>query len=176
MPSFACHPPLPLVPPPSGADNLDQATLRAFNALGRLFHLQRQAMQRKLSNPETHHGALISLRLLAGNDGMSQRDLADILHLSRPRVTSILQSLEKAGAIRREVDSADQRVSRVFLTPEGRRQEMGNRAAFEEYVRRTIGKLSDVDKLELARLLDEVSEHVAALLCNSAPEPGVEGS
>ena len=44
--------------------------------------------------------------------------------------------------MRREVDPDDQRVTRVFLTAEGRRQEMENRAAFEEYVQQTIGKLS----------------------------------
>ena len=38
---------------------------------------------------------------------------------------------------------------------------MENRAAFEEYVNGTIGKLSDEDKLELTRLLDEVSRHIA---------------
>jgi DNA-binding MarR family transcriptional regulator len=85
-------------------------------------------------------------------------------------VTAILQGLEKRGHVRREVDPADQRVTRVFLTEEGRRQEMENRAAFEDYVQRTIGRLSEADRLELARLLDEISVHVSALLCPGASE------
>jgi DNA-binding MarR family transcriptional regulator len=176
MPGFVEHPLMPLVPPPPGAENLDPATLQAFHALGRVFHLHRQAMQRKLSNPETHHGELISLRLLTRTDGISQREFADTLHLSRPRVTSILQGLERAGAVRREVDPADQRVTRVFLTPEGRRQEMENRAAFEDYVERTVGMLADDDKVELTRLLDEVSGHIAELVCPAALEQGARTS
>ena len=113
-------------------------------------------MRRHLSDPGAHHGELMSLRLLATSEGMSQKDLAETLHLSRPRVTRILQGLEKAGAVRREVDPDDQRITRVFLTAEGRRQELEHRAAFEEYINQTIGKLSDQDKLELTRLLDEV--------------------
>jgi DNA-binding MarR family transcriptional regulator len=170
MPGFVNHPGLPPLPPPPGAENLDPATLQAFHALGRVFHLHRQAMQRKLSNPETHHGELVSLRLLTRTDGISQREFADTLHLSRPRVTSILQNLERAGAVRREADAADKRVTRVFLTAEGRRQEMENRAAFEDYVQQTIGRLADDDKVELVRLLDEVSGHIAELVCPAAQE------
>ncbi len=112
----------------------------------------------------------MSLRLLATCEGMSQRDLAETLYLSRPRVTGILQALEKAGAIRREVDPDDQRITRVFLTAEGRRRELENRAAFEDYINGTIGKLSDQDKLELTRLLDEVSRHIAELVCPGASD------
>lgn len=151
-------------------DAIDEATARAFQSLAKLFHLHRQAMQRRLTNPETHHGEMISMRLLAGTDGMSQSDLADTLHLSRPRVTSILQALEKAGSVRREVDAVDKRVTRVFLTDEGRRQEMDNRAAFEEYISETIGRLADTDKSELARILDELSGHIAKALCGSSSE------
>jgi DNA-binding MarR family transcriptional regulator len=158
------------MPPAPENSEVDQATLQAFYALGKLFHLHRQAMQRRLSNQGAHHGEFMSLRLLATGEGMSQMDLAETLRLSRPRVTRILQGLEKAGAVRREVDLDDQRITRVFLTAEGRRQELENRAAFEEYVNGTIGKLSDQDKLQLTRLLDEVSRHTAELVCPGAPD------
>jgi DNA-binding MarR family transcriptional regulator len=160
----------PVLPPP---DIADEATVQAFQAFGRVFHLHRQAMKRRLSNPRAHHGELICLRLLATTEGMSQRDLADTLHLSRPRVTSILQELEKAGEVRREADPHDQRITRVFLTDEGRRQEMEHRAAFEEYVQRTIGSLSEEERLELARLLDHVSNNIKELLCAGTHEPEV---
>ncbi len=130
-------------------------------------------MQRRLSNPGAHHGEFFSLRLLVTREGMSQTELAETLHLSRPRVTRILQNLEKAAAVRREVDPDDQRITRVFLTAEGRRRESENRAAFEAYVNQTIGRLSDHDKLELTRLLDEVSGHIAELVGPGEPEQDV---
>ena len=173
MAGFVDHPP---IPPVLENSEIDRATLQAFHSLERLFHLHRQAMRRRLSNPVAHHGELISLRLLTTSDGMSQKDLAETLHLSRPRVTGILQGLEKAGAVRREVDASDQRITRVFVTAEGRRQEVENRAAFEEYIKQTIGKLSDPDKLELMRLLDQVSGHIAELVCADGHEHGVQPS
>jgi DNA-binding MarR family transcriptional regulator len=150
--------------PPVSEEAFDPVTSRAFQAFGRAFHMHRQAMQRKLAGSETHHhGELFVLRLLAHSDGMSQRDLAETLHLSRSRVTSILQAMDKAGTVRREADPADQRVTRVFLTEQGRSREMQQRAEFESYLSATIGALSDHDKQELARILDEVSDHIAAL-------------
>jgi DNA-binding MarR family transcriptional regulator len=155
----------PLVPSVPPFENSDQATVQVFQAAVQVFHLHRQAVQRRLTGAGAHHGELISLRLLAQNDGMSQCDLAETLHLSRPRITSILQGLEKSGAVTRTPDADDHRITRVFLTPEGRRRELGNRAAFDEYVSSTFGALNKADRKELARLLDEVSGHIAAFLC-----------
>jgi DNA-binding MarR family transcriptional regulator len=83
----------------------------------------------------------------------------------------VLQGLERAGSVRREIDSADQRITRVFLTSAGRHQEMENRAVFEDYVARTIGRLSEDDRRELARLLDQLSVNIKELLC---AEPNAE--
>ena len=159
-------------PPPEHGEAFDPVTTRAFQAFGRAFHMHRQAMQRRFAGPEIHHhGELFVLRLLARNEGLSQRDLADTLHLSRPRITAILQAMEKGGIVRREADAADQRVTRVFLTDEGSCREMEQRAEFDEYLNKTIGALSDHDKEELARILDEVSGHIAALVYTGTKEP-----
>jgi MarR family transcriptional regulator, organic hydroperoxide resistance regulator len=128
-------------------------------------------MQKRFSGPGAHHGEVISLRLLTESDGMSQRDLAETLHLSRPRITSILQELERSGAVTRRPDVADQRITRVFLTPEGRRRELENRAAFEEYLRQTMGALTEADKAELTRILDELSGCISKLLCAGSRDP-----
>lgn len=150
--------------PPSLLVDTDQVTLQAFQAFARAFHLHRQAMIRRLSRSGAQHGELFCLLLLARTDGTSQRDLADTLHLSPPRVTKILQGLEKTGAVRREVDPGDQRIIRVFLTDEGRRRAAENRVGFEQYVECIIGGLDEGDKLELTGLLDRVSDNIKGLL------------
>lgn len=61
------------------------------------------------------------LNILAGNgEGMSQRELGDLLVVDRSNVTGLLDRLEKAGWVRREDDPKDRRVYRVSLTPAGR--------------------------------------------------------
>jgi DNA-binding MarR family transcriptional regulator len=62
------------------------------------------------------------LNVLQGNpDGMSQRELGEVLVVDRSNVTGLLDRMEKAGWIKRADDPADRRVYRVSLTPAGRK-------------------------------------------------------
>lgn len=57
--------------------------------------------------------------LAATPEGISQRELGDLLVVDRSNVTGLLDRLEKAQWVQREDDSSDRRVYRVSLTPEG---------------------------------------------------------
>src|SRR3954447_4184202 len=54
-------------------------------------------------------------------DGMSQRELSDLLVVDRSNVTGLLDRMEKAGWVQRADDPMDRRVYRVTLTVVGRR-------------------------------------------------------
>ncbi len=61
------------------------------------------------------------LNVLVGRpDGMSQRELGDLLVVDRSNVTGLLDRMEKAGWVRRADDPADRRVYRVTVTASGR--------------------------------------------------------
>jgi DNA-binding MarR family transcriptional regulator len=53
-------------------------------------------------------------------DGISQRQLGDLLVVDRSNVTGLLDRLETAGWVRRDDHPEDRRVYRVSLTPAGR--------------------------------------------------------
>ena len=141
----------------AGVDELSARVLRAF--LGAM-RMHRQLMVKTLTARGTHPGQAFCLRLLASNDGISQRDMAETLHLARPTITKMLQAMEKSGMIERRSDSDDQRLTRVYLTDSGRTREHALRAVSAEYVDQTIGTLSEDDRLELARLLEKLSETI----------------
>lgn len=62
------------------------------------------------------------LSALAGaGEGVSQRELGDLLVVDRSNVTGLIDRMEKAGWVRRTDDPADRRVYRVTLTTSGRR-------------------------------------------------------
>jgi DNA-binding MarR family transcriptional regulator len=107
---------------------------------------------------------VVALALLSRKEGVSQRELGETLHLSAPRVSAILDSLEKNGRVERRADETDRRLARLFLTSEGRRCEKAQRDALGEYVNRTIGALSESDRRQLARLLDELANKTLAVL------------
>lgn len=145
-------------------ENVDELTARVFHAFGRMMHLNRLVIARMVAHHGTHHGEVIALALLSSRDGTSQRDLGEILQLSAPRVSAILDRLERSGAVERRADEADRRLTRVFVTVEGRRRERQQRDVLGDYVNRTVGALSEGDRLELERLLGELADRTQELL------------
>ena len=55
-------------------------------------------------------------------DGMSQRELGDLLVVDRSNVTGLLDRLEKAGWVRRTDHPRDRRIYQVFITASGHRR------------------------------------------------------
>ena len=51
---------------------------------------------------------------------MSQKDLAALLNVTPPSITSSIQKMEREGYLTRRTDEADQRVMRLTLAEKGR--------------------------------------------------------
>jgi DNA-binding MarR family transcriptional regulator len=149
-------------------EDVDELTAGVFQALGRMIHLNRLVMGRMVAQRGAHHGEVFALALLTRKEGVSQRELGDILYLSAPRVSTILDSLERSGAVLRRPDDTDRRLTRVFLTSEGRRLEKEQRDILRDYVNRTIGALPEADRSELTRLLGKLADRTLAVLQEDA--------
>lgn len=160
--------------PPHGA--VDPVSASVFAAFRRATHANRQLMGRLMADKGGHPGAAHVLRVLADRDGISQRDLAELMHLSRPTITTMLQRMEQAGVVERWDDEVDQRLTRIRLTPKGREQAEGLRSSFATYVDGTLGTLSETDRRELARLLDLLADNTEATLKRLCTEPRSDAS
>jgi MarR family transcriptional regulator, organic hydroperoxide resistance regulator len=139
-------------------ENVDPLTASVFHALGRVMHLNRLLMARTMAQHGVQFPEIMALTLLTRNDGINQRELGEVLHLSPPRVSMILNALEKDGAVERHPDESDRRLVRVFVTEVGRQRERVNRSVLGHYVGRTLGRLGDSDKRELERLLNALGD------------------
>ena len=60
------------------------------------------------------------LFILGKQNGQSQNELAKKIHLKAATMTVMLNRMERAGLIERRSDENDQRVSRVYLTEQGK--------------------------------------------------------
>ncbi|WP_246582736.1 MarR family winged helix-turn-helix transcriptional regulator [Clostridium mobile] len=54
-------------------------------------------------------------------DGQSQKELSDKLNIKPATITMMLKRMEKFDLVERKVDSEDQRVTRVYLTEQGKK-------------------------------------------------------
>lgn len=60
------------------------------------------------------------LFILNKNDGKSQRELADMMHVKASTMNVMIKRMEKGGLIERKSDLEDGRISRVYITDLGR--------------------------------------------------------
>lgn len=155
-------------------DGLDPRSAAVFGAFMRARRLGYQLMLRALADDGTPPGQAMLLRLLAMHDGATQRELADMLHLSAPTVTAMLKRMERGGSIARTPDPHDQRVTRVSLTPAGREKELLLHRVLAARIGRLLAGMADEDRLELARLLDDFADRMAADEGQTATGPDPE--
>jgi MarR family transcriptional regulator, organic hydroperoxide resistance regulator len=74
-----------------------------------------------LAKKGLHRGQAPMLVLLWQKDGRTQIEIAEILHIKPATVSDCLQRLEKAGLVIRKPDPKDLRISRVFITENGKK-------------------------------------------------------
>ena len=142
-------------------EGVDELSLRAFRAFLTTARLHFKNMLMTMAGNRTHPGQAMCLRMLGANDGATQRDTARMLHVAPPTVSKMLRVMEKAGLVERRPDEADQRLTRVYLTPAGRERSEDMGRAVSEYVNATFATLTEEERRELARLLDKLGASIA---------------
>ena len=162
--------------PHADLDGVDALSSRVFRALLTALRLHKQQMMKALATRGIHPGQAFCLRVMAERDGISQRDLADTLHLARPTVTKMVQALEKSGAVERRPDPDDRRLTRVYLTDGGRELAAEMHGVAAGYINATIGTLPEGDRRELARLLEELGASIERAGGESAAVGGGAGA
>ncbi|MBN2678605.1 MarR family transcriptional regulator [Acidithiobacillus montserratensis] len=80
----------------------------------------RHALDRRLKGLGLSQASWMSIAYLAkASEPLTQTELAHCLSVEQPTVVAMLDRLQRAGLIRREVDSHDRRMRRIRLTNEG---------------------------------------------------------
>ncbi|MDX2136663.1 MAG: MarR family winged helix-turn-helix transcriptional regulator [Chloroflexota bacterium] len=116
----------------------------------------RNRAQAALSEIGLHAGQEMILMHLYDAEGLTQSQLVESLCVEPPTVTKMLQRMEAVGIVERRQDAEDARVSRVYLTPNGRALETQVCAVWRQLDDDTVAGLTDVEQALLRRLLQQV--------------------
>jgi DNA-binding MarR family transcriptional regulator len=84
-------------------------------------------------------------------------ELASVMGMPKPTVTTYIKRLEAAGLVRREIDGADLRRHRLILTPEGRKTISRGFALISKAFSARLARLNAAQQLELATLLEKLN-------------------
>lgn len=84
-------------------------------------------------------------------------ELASVLSMPKPTVTSYVKRLEAAGFVHREIDGSDLRRHRLVLTSAGRKTMADGLALLSKAFGARLARLNAAQQSELATLLEKLS-------------------
>ncbi len=84
-------------------------------------------------------------------------ELASVLSMPKPTVTTYVKRLEAAGFVRREINAADLRRHRLTLTHDGRKAMTNGFALLSKAFDARLARLSSTQQAELAIMLEKLS-------------------
>ena len=108
--------------------------------------------ERELSHPQS-----FVLGYLVQNPGAIQRDIAEISRTSAASVSSLLQGLERRSLVERRSDVDNERVKRVYATPEGAALIAGFAAAMSAADETILAPLDPAERATLHSLLTKIT-------------------
>lgn len=91
---------------------------------------------------------------------LSQRELADRVHLKPGSLTEALNGLEADGYVQRTRDPFDRRILRVQLTAKGQTRAKEIKAEHDQFVAQLFAQITPADKAVLQRILQQMIENV----------------
>jgi DNA-binding MarR family transcriptional regulator len=101
------------------------------------------------------------LKALAEEGGLSHSELALRLKVTPATISKMIDRMEKSGFVRREGDPEDQRVSRVYLTEQGRAVQTELGRLFRKIEQEIFAGFTAEEGVLLRRLLLRVRENLA---------------
>ena len=109
---------------------------------------------RNCSQGET--GALLYLTFV--KDGITSSELAEILNVSLPRITSLLNSLESKKLVEKLTDKEDKRKTIVNITAVGKELVLSKKEEAINRITKVIEKLDEEDINEYIRLAKKIGK------------------
>ena len=129
----------------------------ALHRLGRQLHRNAH----RLGHREGYYREQSRLLLLiAGNDGIIQRDLAAQMDVRPSSMTEMLAKMEQLGLVRRGQDEKDQRVMHIFLTGEGQKAAEESKKTNDRLTRELFRGLTPEEIEEMLCLVKKLTAYL----------------
>ena len=98
------------------------------------------------------------LSLLTKNTSMRMGEISQIMAISRPNLTPLVDKLVSLGYVKRISDDHDRRVTYVSITSEGLEALQNEHDLISKSISKFTDRLNDEDRERLAEALDTFSE------------------
>ena len=135
--------------------------MRRIEYTGRIHHMAFRSILREDGLPPAQASAL---RFIIRFPGMSQRELADRLHIQRATVTVMLQKMERAGYVDRRPDPMDQRIFRIYTTEMAVRQDEEGKRSIDGYFADVFRGFSSEEQQVMDDMLSRLGANLRGII------------
>jgi len=142
------------------------------DAIHHLSRLMTQSLGDAIGAHGVTPGQLPVLMCLWEQDGLTQRELYERVHIEQATMSNTLSRMERDGLIKRKPDPKDRRAARVTLTPKAQKLEPVLANAVKAVQKTALGEIKKKDK---KALLTALSEMIDNLTPQSAKVPDAKG-
>jgi len=101
---------------------------------------------------------MYALHYIKDKDGATMRDVSDLLHITPPSATSLMNTLVNKGFIKRMSDENDRRSVKLQITPGGIELLKKSFKKKSAIIEQNINKLSEVEKKSFIDILNKLSK------------------
>lgn len=130
-------------------DNHKKNMLMLVNELSRIIRNWLRVEADKVGIVATYRPILM---MLSFQDGITQLDIAKMVHMAPPTISLTLQKMEASKLVRREEDADDKRQVRIYITDEGRK--------LDEEMRKVIRKIESIALVDISTEEQELAEQI----------------
>ncbi|HJW76345.1 MAG TPA: MarR family transcriptional regulator [Thermoleophilia bacterium] len=120
----------------------------------------RAKAQELLAKHGLYPGQEILLMHLCDCDGLMHSEIARLLDVTPATVSRIVDRMEAGGLVQRQADADDQRVSRVYLSADGRKLIEPSELVWGELERESFVNMTAEERVLLRRLLMQVLKNL----------------
>lgn len=131
--------------------------------INRINQLRRKQLEKRLCGREAlYFGQLPLLEYIIANPGCKQSDLCESFYISRPAASKSIARLEKNGNVSRQINEADERKYKLFITDKGQKLVEQYRKAFDEVNQLTMKDFTEEDYQIINKLLKRMEHNLEA--------------
>jgi DNA-binding MarR family transcriptional regulator len=143
-----------------GTEIARSSSSEVFTALFELARYNAQLTFKLMSEHGFYPGQAVAMVIIDQKPGISQKELANAMHVAPPTVVHIIKKLEKAGFVSKMINEKDQRSLQIQLTPAGIDAVKNIRSVFQEIFRISLDGISDEQRKELVKLLNMITSNM----------------
>ncbi len=129
--------------------------------IARVALIHRTRVSEYLAKHNLYVGQEMLLKCLWNQDGLSQREIAELMGIQAATATRMVIRMERSGLVNRKTDAEDQRVSQVYLTDLGRSLQSAVEEGWMAIEKEILEGFSLEERLLLRRYLEQLYKNLA---------------